>query len=95
MKTGEVHMSLITLDSFTTPLFQSNTVISVEVLNINENPAFSGDTTLSVPESSPIATVVGMVTAVDPDIAESLTVEIQGVSQDFNLTNILCGQQVR
>jgi hypothetical protein len=64
------------------------------VLNINEDPSFTGEITLSVEESSPLKTVVGSVTVVDPDKDDILTLTLAGVSQEFTLTSDGCKQVV-
>lgn len=75
-------------------LFQSKTTVTVEVLDRNESPSFEGETTLSVPELSPVATVVGQITATDPDNNDDLTLKITSTSQEFSLSNTSCGKQV-
>lgn len=64
------------------------------MLDINEEPSFTGETTLSVEESSPLKTVVGSVTVVDPDKDDILTLTLAGISPEFTLTSDGCKQVV-
>ncbi|XP_052104048.1 protocadherin Fat 4-like isoform X4 [Mytilus californianus] len=75
------------------PSTSSNTTVTIEVLDRNESPSFEGETTLSVPELSPVATVIGQITATDPDNNDVLTLKISSISQEFSLSNVSCDKQ--
>lgn len=70
-----------TLDLFTLTVQVSNgsetrsKTVSIQLLDVNEPPIIE-DQVLSVPENSPLDTVVGTVAASDPDAGQTLTYEI-------------------
>ncbi|XP_060077517.1 protocadherin Fat 4-like [Ylistrum balloti] len=70
-----------------------DTTMTIEVLNINEAPKFSGDVEFQVNENAAIYTLVGVLSVSDPDREDHLTFTITGAGSVFKVTDADCQQQ--
>ncbi|XP_033733451.1 protocadherin Fat 4-like [Pecten maximus] len=70
-----------------------DTTITIEVLNINESPEFSGDVELQVHENAALYSTVGVLTVTDPDHGDHLVFTITGAGGAFEVANVDCHEQ--
>jgi VCBS repeat-containing protein len=106
--TGQLRVNnSLMLDFETTPVFQlqvrvtdngtpvqfRNGVITINLIDLNENPPVINPQTFSIPENSPVNTLVGTVVATDPDPGQTVSFAIVGGNTNNAFTiNAATGQ---
>ncbi|KAJ8308291.1 hypothetical protein KUTeg_013165 [Tegillarca granosa] len=71
------------------PAAFTDAVLTVNVLNVNEVPEYTGQSSLQVSENLQSGTIVGQLIASDVDNDDALTFDI-GSSTDFRVSNVKC-----